>query len=115
MGVVVAQFLHRVGGKIRHQEGAARPQDAGGFADSVARFVGKMQHHVQDHEIERPVIERQLIHICLAHIAIAMLRLRKIGPRHREHVARLVDADSLADAIAQQLQHATCPRADVQQ
>ena len=57
MGVLVAQFLHRVGRKIHHHESATRLENPRRLSDRVSWLICKMEHHVMNHEIERLVIK----------------------------------------------------------
>ncbi len=70
---------------------------------------------MDDDSVEAGICERQLIHVAEAHDAIAQSGTFKVDARDRQHLARLIDAEGLRDARAQNLDHAAGAGADIEQ
>ena len=103
------------GREIDDQQSAAGSEHACSLGDDVARTLGIMQHLVDHRRVEGRARQRQLVHVALADRAVAELRALEIDPRHRQHLAREIDADGPLDPRREDLEHAPGAGADVEE
>src|SRR5579883_1160281 len=113
MGVLGAQVFELVGREIDDDEQPARPQHAADLGDRRGGIVGEMQHLVDGRGVEGGGRPGELVHVALPDHAVAHARLLEIGARHRQHLAREIDADGALDARRHQLEDAAGAGADI--
>ena len=114
MGVLLAQELVRVRGEIDDDQPAGRAQQLRGLADRQPRLVEIVEDLVHGDEVEGVALDRRRVEVALAHLRMGDAGLVEIGPRHRQHLARQVDADAAPVERREQLQQAAGSGAEVE-
>ena len=94
MRVLVAQELQRVRREIDDDQPSRRAQQPRRLADRQRRIVEIVQHLVDGDEVEAVALDRRRVDVALAHLRMGDAGLVEIGARHRQHLARHVDADA---------------------
>jgi hypothetical protein len=114
MGVADAQFLTLMGGEIDDQERSARRQDSRRFGDRRRGCVRIVENLVDDDAVGGFVLERERVHVALPETRGHSGGF-ELHSGEAEHFRRSVDADRLAGARAEQLDHPAGAGADVDQ
>jgi hypothetical protein len=115
MGMVAAQEFEQMRREIDDHQHPTGAQHARRLGDRRRRPVGVMQHLMDHHRVERRIGQRQLIHVAEPDHAVRPARPLEVDAGDRQHLARLVDAERLADARREDFEDPPGAGADIQE
>ena len=115
MRLLLAQLFDRVRREINDDDSPSRAQRRSGFANGARGIVEKMQHLMDDDEIERVAFNRQRINVALTQFDAAQACFGEVGARHLQHRGACINADKPLRAAREQLKHAACASAEIEQ
>ena len=115
MGVLIAQEFEGVGCEINEHQDPPRSQHPGGFGDRRGWPVGIVQDLMYHDRVEGRIGQFELIHVVATDTPVCQPGSFEVDPRHRQHLARLVNAESTIDPRRQDFEHSPGPGADVEQ
>ncbi len=105
VGVIDAQELLVVRREVDDDEPAVRAQHAGGLADRAGCVVEQVEDLMDDDDVERVAGQAERVEVALTHPAVPQPGTVEVGAGDGEHLERLVEAESVLDPRAEELEH----------
>src|SRR4029078_12843626 len=102
-------------GEVDDKPEPARTRPARGFDNGARTVVEEMQHLMNQHRVKRVVRQSKIVDVALPHAAMAQPGADEPRAGESKHIDGEVEAKSPFDLRSEQLQHAACAGAEVEQ